>query len=53
MLRPKALTKKYRMGRKYAIRDQGGLYFVTFTVVNWIDLFIRDEYKEMNTKRSL
>lgn len=34
------------MGRKYAIRDQQGLYFVTFTVVNWIDLFIRDEYKE-------
>lgn len=35
------------MGRKYAIRDQEGLYFVTFTVVNWIDLFIRDEYKEI------
>jgi len=34
------------MGRKYAIRDQQGLHFVTFTVVNWIDLFIRDEYKE-------
>ena len=35
------------MGRKYAIRDQEALYFVTFTIVNWIDLFIRDEYKEV------
>ena len=35
------------MGRKYVIRDQQGLYFVTFTVVNWIDLFIGDEYKEI------
>ena len=35
------------MGRKYAIRDQQAVYFVTFTVVNWIDLFIRNEYKEI------
>jgi len=35
------------MGRKYAIRDQGAMHFVTFTVVNWIDVFIRDEYKEV------
>ncbi|MTI19870.1 transposase [Fulvivirga sp. RKSG066] len=35
------------MGRKYAIRDQQALHFVTFTVVNWIDLFIRDEYKQI------
>lgn len=35
------------MGRKYAIRDQEALYFVTFTVVNWIDLFIRDQYREL------
>ena len=35
------------MGRKYAIRDQEALYFVTFTIVHWIDLFIRDEYKEV------
>lgn len=34
------------MGRKYAIIDQEALHFVTFTVVNWIDLFIRDTYKE-------
>ena len=34
------------MGRKYAIYDQEALHFVTFTVVNWVDLFIRDEYKQ-------
>lgn len=39
------------MGRKYAIRDQHAMYFVTFTVVNWIDLFIRDEYREIITDK--
>lgn len=37
------------MGRKYKIHDQQQVYFVTFTVVGWIDLFIRDEYKEIIT----
>jgi len=23
----------------YKIRDQGGVYYLTFTVVNWIDVF--------------
>lgn len=27
------------MGRKYAIRNQEGLHFVTFTVVYWLDIF--------------
>ena len=35
------------MGRKYAIYDQQRIHFVTFTVVNWIDLFIRDEYRQI------
>jgi putative transposase len=35
------------MGRKYQIRDQRSIYFVTFTVVNWIDIFIRDCYREI------
>ena len=35
------------MRRKYAIRDQGEVHFVTFTLVNWIDLFVRNEYKEV------
>jgi len=35
------------MGRKYAIGDQEKFHFVTFTVVHWIDVFIRDEYKNI------
>src|SRR6202012_3760699 len=35
------------MSTKYKFRDQDQLYFVTFAVVNWIDLFIRNEYKEI------
>ncbi len=35
------------MGRKYAIRNQEEFYFVTFTVVNWVDVFIRQEYREI------
>ena len=35
------------MGRKYATRDQEALHFVTFTVVNWIDLFTRNIYREI------
>ncbi len=33
------------MGRKYAIRDQEKFYFVTFTVIHWLDVFIRDDYR--------
>lgn len=33
------------MGRKYAIRDQERFYFVTFTVIHWMDVFIREEYR--------
>src|SRR5687767_2191039 len=33
------------MSRKYKIRNQEGIYFVTFTVIDWIDVFIRDEYR--------
>ena len=33
------------MSRKYKIRDQQKLYFVTFTVIHWIDVFIRNEYR--------
>ena len=34
------------MSRKYKIRDQEQLYFVTFTVIHWIDVFIRNEYRD-------
>jgi putative transposase len=35
------------MGRKYAIRSKEHFYFVTFTVVEWIDVFIREEYRNI------
>jgi len=35
------------MSRKYKIRHQEALYFVTFTVIDWIDVFIRDEYRDV------
>jgi len=33
------------MSRNYKINDQEKAYFVTFTVINWIDVFIRNEYR--------
>ena len=33
------------MSRKYKIHNQSSIYFVTFTVIDWIDVFIRDEYR--------
>ena len=35
------------MGLKYKITDQTELYFVTFTVVRWADVFIREAYREI------
>jgi REP element-mobilizing transposase RayT len=35
------------MSKKYKFRDNDKLYFVTFTIVHWIDLFIRNQYKEI------
>ncbi len=35
------------MSTKYKFCDQDKLYFISFAVVNWIDLFIRNEYKEI------
>jgi len=32
-------------GDRYLISDQNAIYFVTFTVVGWIDVFTRKEYK--------
>ena len=34
------------MANRYKTRDNHGLYFVTFTVVGWVDLFIRRAYKD-------
>ena len=35
------------MSTKYKFRNQERLYFVSFAVVGWIDLFIRNEYKDI------
>ncbi len=35
------------MSRKYKFFNKEELYFVTFTVVKWIDVFTRNEYREI------
>ncbi|MFC6999745.1 REP-associated tyrosine transposase [Rufibacter roseus] len=35
------------MSRKYKFRDNEKLYFVSFAVVHWIDVFIRNEYRQV------
>ncbi len=35
------------MSRKYKFCDPNELYFVTYTLIYWIDLFIRNEYKDI------
>ena len=35
------------MSTKYKFNDQSQLYFITFAVVGWIDLFIRNEYRQV------
>jgi REP element-mobilizing transposase RayT len=35
------------MSRNYKIRDQDKLYFVTFTVIRWLDVFTRKVYKDI------
>ena len=35
------------MSRKYKFRNPEAVYFVTFTTVNWIDVFTRRIYKEI------
>jgi len=31
----------------YKIFDQGGMYFVSFAVVSWVDVFTRKEYRDI------
>jgi hypothetical protein len=31
------------MSRKFKIRDQEAVHFVTFTIIQWLDIFIRAE----------
>ena len=35
------------MSKKYKFLDNDQLYFVSFSIVHWIDLFIRNEYKDI------
>ena len=35
------------MSRKYKFGDSDKLYFISFAVVNWIDVFVRREYKDV------
>lgn len=35
------------MSRKYKFHNPEGSYFVSFAVVNWIDVFTRNEYKNI------
>ena len=32
------------MSRKYKFREKSGAYFISFAVVNWVDVFTRDLY---------
>ena len=34
-------------GDRYLITDQNACYFLTFTVVDWVDVFIRPVYKQI------
>jgi REP element-mobilizing transposase RayT len=34
-------------GDRYFIKDQNAIYFVTFTVVNWLDVFTRANHKHV------
>ncbi|MCE3074661.1 REP-associated tyrosine transposase [Chryseobacterium gwangjuense] len=35
------------MSRNYKFHNPEGLYFISFAVVGWLDVFIRNEYKEL------
>ncbi|MEO6838609.1 MAG: transposase [Ginsengibacter sp.] len=35
------------MSRKYKFHDNDKLYFISFAAVNWIDVFVREEYMKI------
>lgn len=39
------------MGYACKITNQQGLYYITFTVKDWIDIFTRNEYRPIVKKR--
>jgi REP element-mobilizing transposase RayT len=38
------------MSRNYKFHNPEGLYFVSFAVVEWLDVFTRNEYKDILVK---
>ena len=42
-----ASAKKCFMDTGYKIRNQHGIYFLTLTVVNWVDIFTRKVYRDI------
>lgn len=35
------------MSRKYKFHDQDKMYFISYAVVGWIDVFVREEYRKI------
>jgi REP element-mobilizing transposase RayT len=35
------------MSRKFKFRDQEAVHFVTFTVIQWLDVFVRPQYRDI------
>ncbi len=35
------------MSRKYKFYNPDGIYFITFAIVGWVDVFTRDEYRNI------
>lgn len=42
---PERLYNMFKRG--YVIRDQQAIYYMTFTVVGWIDIFSRQRYRDI------
>jgi len=38
------------MSRKYKFHNPEGMYFVSFAVINWIDVFVRSKYFDLITE---
>lgn len=41
------LSSNSKMSRNYKFRNQNSIYFITYSTVYWIDLFTRNEYKDV------
>ena len=35
------------MSRKYKMLDKEGMYFISFATINWIDVYVRQQYFEL------